>query len=385
MVLPVAQALASSGLAMPRVLALTTAAGPVRASGLELLQFKDFVRDTDGPALEIGRQLMMEMPGPVLDREETAAYLGLSYLELERDVGAVEARRRYQRDKRQAFLPIRLLQRILGQLKPALVVATNSPRAERAAIHAARAMGIPSICLIDLFCLDEVKWIGKPDYADHLCVLNESVRQFLITAGRSADQLSVTGNPAFDALADPRLIAEGRRLREENRWGNKKVVLWPTQVEPAYHPFNGKPGDMTLPQRALERVAAWVLSRNDCILCVRPRAGETNPVLPIDERIVLVGQDINLASILHATDVVVTLNSTVALEGHMAGARVLQILGSVFDEAMPLKQYAIADDAVGLDHIEPALQSCVGQDRRSGSNGQYSATQKVLRVISQFL
>jgi hypothetical protein len=76
-------------------------------------------------------------------------------------------------------------------------------------VLAVRQLGIPSICVVDLFAIDEVKWIGAPDYADQVCVLNESVRQFLVAAGRSEDQVVVTGNPGFDALNAPGCAGTG--------------------------------------------------------------------------------------------------------------------------------------------------------------------------------
>ncbi len=385
MVVPVAKALAATGLAQPLVLALTTAAPVVRAAGLELLQFKNFLTDVDEAAIAHGQRLMRDMAGPVADPEETAAYLGLSYQELVLDVGPELAARRYQRDGRQAFLPWRTLQRIVAQIAPSLVVATSSPRAERAAIMAAVSLGFPSVCLVDLFCLDEVSWVGKPAYADKVCVLNESVRDFLLSAGRTDAHVAVTGNPAFDDLADPVHIAEGARLRQSYNWGDKHVLLWPTQVEPAYHPFNGTPGDVDLPDRALRRVMDWVLSREDCVLCIRPRAGLAPLVLPDDPRIVVTGQDIGLPILLQAIDMVVTLNSTVGLEGHLAGTRLVQILGSVFDKAMPLKQYGVADEAVAFDGLAAALDRCVLLKRNPLDNPQANATGNVLDVIRGFL
>ena len=385
MVLPVALAMARAGLARPRVLGLTTAAPLVREAGLDLLQFKDFITADDELALRHGKRLLQEMSVSVQDSEETIAYLGLCYAELEQDAGPDAARRQYQRDGRQAFLPLRTMQRILGAVKPSLVVATNSPRAERAAIHGAHMLGLPSVCLVDLFCLDEVGWIGQRDYADRICVLNESVRQFLVRAGRDATQVCVTGNPAFDALGDTTHVVEGASLRERNRWSGKKVVLWPTQVEPAFHPFNGKPGDVGLPQRALSKVIDWVRAREDCILCIRPRAGEAVPHFPDDPRIKLMGQDIVLASLLHAVDTVVTLNSTVGLEGHLAGKRLVQVLGSVFDDAMPLKQYGIADEAVEVELIPQALDRCVDMPPAAARPIQLDASAKVMDVLRGFL
>lgn len=388
MVVPVAKALAQSGLAQPLMLALTTAAPVVREAGLELLQFKNFLKDgdrADEDAVAHGQRLMRDMSGPIADPEETAAYLGLSYQELLLKVGPEAAERQYQRDGRQAFLPVATLQRFVKQLAPSLVVATNSPRAEQAAILAARSLGLPSICLVDLFCLDEVKWIGEPGYADKVCVLNDSVKYFLLSAGRTDRQVVVTGNPAFDDLANPTHITAGARLRQEQNWGCKHVLLWPTQVEPALHPFNGTPGNVNLPERALKQVIDWVLSREDCVLCVRPRAGLAPMVLPYDPRIVVTGQDVELPVLLQAVDLVVTLNSTVGLEGHLAGTQLVQILGSVFDDAMPLKRYGMADEAVALEDIAAALDRCMRLPRKPPSYPHKNATGNVLNVIREFL
>ncbi len=388
MVVPVAKALADSGLGQPLVLALTTAAPVVRESGLELVQFKDFLVPgdlTDEAAVAHGQRLMGDMPGPIADPQETSAYLGLSYQELTLKVGTKEAERQYEKHSRQAFLPVITLQRIVKKIAPALVVATNSPRAERAAIMAARLLSLPSICLVDLFCLDEVKWIGESGYADKVCVLNDSVKQFLLSAGRTDRQVVVTGNPAFDDLVNPIHVTAGAQLRQNRNWGNKHVLLWPTQVEPAFHPFNGTPGDIDLPARALRQLIRWVLKRDDCVLCIRPRAGLAPLALPDDPRIVVEGQDVGLPALLQAVDLVVTLNSTVGLEGHLAGTRLLQILGSVFDKAMPLKRYGVADEAVALDCLDAALDRCICLTRKSPTPFHKNATGSVLKVIRGFL
>ncbi|MFN3437924.1 MAG: hypothetical protein ACK41V_09540 [Acidovorax sp.] len=384
MVVPVAHALAARGVAQVQVLALTTAAPVARSAGLDVLQFKDFITPQDTDALVHGRRLMAGMTGPIADPAETEAYLGLCWAELEEDVGPQEAARRYERDGRQAFLPRRVLQRIVEQVAPAVVVATNSPRAERAALMAARELGLPSVCMVDLFCLDEV-WIRQGGFADCVCVLNEAVRQFLITEGRNPEEVSATGNPAFDALGDPVQVEAGRLLRKERGWNNKKLLLWPTQVEPAFHPFNGQSGNPQLPVMAMTEVIAWLMARQDAVLCVRPRAGETPPSLPQDARIVVVGQETPLARLLHAVDVVVTLNSTVGLEGRLAGTRLVQVLGSVFDKAMPLKSYGIADEDATIGSIGVALDRAIRLPRAAGAQQGGGATDRVLEVIRRFL
>ncbi len=107
--------------------------------------------------------------------------------------------------------------------------------------------------------------------------------------------------------------------------------------------------------------------------------------MPDDRRIVLTGQNFSLPDLLYAIDIVVTLNSTVGLEGHLAGARVVQVLGSVFDDAMPLLDYGMADAAVAVDGVGVALDRCKGLPRRLSGNHLGSARNAVLKVVSGFL
>jgi len=384
MVVPVAAALRERGLAQIQVLGLTTAASVVRAAGLPLLQFKDFVEPGDEAALARGRELAAGL-GSVDDAQESAAYLGLSYADLEAEAGPGEARRRYAQFARQAFLPLRTLTRILQRTRPDLVVMTNSPRAERAAAIAAGRLGIPCVCLVDLFAIDEVRWIGATDYAQRVCVLNDHVREFLVAAGRDPGQVVVTGNPAFDTLLAPATAERGRAMRRRQGWEGRRVVLWPTQVEPAVHPFDGRAGDPELPARVLSRLAAWTQSHPDAILCVRPRAGEVPPALPASDRILLTGQDWPLPDLLHAVDAVVTLTSTVGLEGHLCGARLIQVLGSVFEPAMPLARFGIADAAVTPEGLEAALDRWTRQPRQQHRQEAGGAAARVLAVLAEFL
>lgn len=387
MVLPVAKALEKAGIAEVTVLALTTAASVVRAAGLNMVQFKTFVGPGHALALQYGKKLMTDMQGAVLDEDETVAYLGLCFSDLVAAVGEDQAAASYRLMGRQAFLPIRTLERILKVSSPDLVVITNSPRAEQAAALAARNLGIPVVCMVDLFALDEVKWIGSPDYADHICVLNESVKAFLIRAGRLDAQVTVTGNPGFDALFDSSVPSQAAALRQRMRWESQHVILWPSVIEPDVHPFNGRPGNAGLPARVLTSLISWVQSRDDCVLCIRPRPGEQHiagVILPDDGRVVLTGQDWPLAPLLHTADLVVTINSTVGLEGRLVGARVIQVSGSVLDDALPLESYGLADETVSAEDLYGALERQISRERHTVLQRSL-ATSKVLDVVSGYL
>jgi hypothetical protein len=385
MVLPVAHLLAQSDWASPVILALTTAAELVRAAGLPMLQFKDFLEPGDAEALRDGERLLAGMTGATIDREESVAYLGLSFQDLVQRLGRSQAEAEYALKGRHAFLPVGVLERILHRVKPDIVVSTSSPRAEHAAFIAARSLGIPTVCLIDGFIGDEALRLGAPGYADATCVLNEAVREVVAAAGADPSTIHCTGNPAFDVLQDPAAKAEGLRLRHAMRWEGKMVILMPVQTFHAYHPVHGLWADADLPQRVQAELARWVGGRNDAVLCIRPRPGDAEPVIDPQPSIVVTGgRDWPLPSLLHAVDVVVTLSSTVGLEGHIAGTRVIQITGTPFDEATPWLKAGVADRAVDLRDLPSALRELMHAGRRGGAHTKPAAPE-VVGVLRQLM
>jgi hypothetical protein len=97
------------------------------------------------------------------------------------------------------------------------------------------------------------------------------------------------------------------------------------------------------------------------------------------------GQDWPLAPLLHAVDLVATLTSTVGLEGHLAGARLVQVQGSVFDAAMPLGRFGIADAVVPVDGLSAAAEHWSRQPRHAAGADAATATAAVLSVLREFL
>jgi hypothetical protein len=384
MVLPVARLLAQGDWASPIVLALTTSADLVRASGLPMVQFKDFLEPGDGEALQHGERLLAGMSGATIDREESVAYLGLSFQDLVLRLGREEAESEYALKGRHAFLPVGVLERVLRRIEPHLVVSTSSPRAEHAAFIAARRLGIPSVCLIDGFIGDEALRLGVRGYADATCVLNEAVREVVADAGADPSTIHCTGNPAFDVLQEPAAQAEGQRLRKAMNWEGKTVILSPVQTFHKYHPVHGPWADADLPQRVQAELVRWVAARDEAVLCIRPRPGDPDPAVGPHRSVVVTGSDWPLAPLLHAVDVVVTLSSTVGLEGHIAGARVIQITGTPFDEATPWLKAGVADRAVPLADLAAALSEVIHVGRRGGAPTD-AAAPKVIKVLRRVM
>src|SRR5690606_14242371 len=59
-----------------------------------------------------------------------------------------------------------------------------------------------------------------------LAVLSPAVRQSLAAAGIAAERIVVTGNPAFDGLSSPEVLAQARQWRERLGWQGRRVLMY---------------------------------------------------------------------------------------------------------------------------------------------------------------
>ena len=383
MLAPIACALARAGRPFT-FLALTTARAALSRFGIRSIGFSDLNEATDPEAQRWGRELAIPLTtGTAVPIEESIAYLGASFRDLVDECGEVEARRRYAEGGRQAFLPVATLRRFISRISPSLVIATNSPRAERAAILAAGQLGIPSVCAVDLFALKEVQWIGQAGYATRVCVLNENVRRMLLSHGRTQDEVIVTGNPAFDPLTAPETIEAGLKLRTQRGWDDgRKVILWASQVEPLKHPFANLAGDPNLPREVEATLRDFVKSNPGFHLVVRYHPSERVDFIgapsvefsPVSEPI---------ASLLHAVDLVVVTASTVGLEASIAGRPVVSVDMSLFTSDTEYSKLGISYGVNSLQEIGPAVIKMVAKSRHelAGCSPSGSATSEVMKVI----
>ncbi len=348
------------------ILGLTTAANAVRAAGFDCIGYENLWNFAGIRAREYGEALCrnMDTNGPV-SLAETIAYHGINFSELVAEVGEPQAYSRFRSQGRHAFLPINLMSRVFAELCPDIIVASNSPRSERAAVMAARKLSIPAICMVDLFALQEYKWIAQPGFADKICVLNEAVRQFFIMHGRKCDELVVTGNPAFDRIMLPATVTAGQQMKSERGWNDGKVnILWASQIEPAVHPFEDLQGDPGLPRQIEAILREIVTQRDDMRLIVRYHPSENVNFVP-GANVVFSPWNEPLHDLLHAVDLVVVTASTVGLEAHIAGRRVISVDLSVFSRDAP---YSSTGIATGVSSLEE-LRATVRDYDRQQSNG----------------
>jgi hypothetical protein len=194
-----------------------TAAGPeLRAAGIAAVGYRDLLRSGEDAALRYGRQLLADSHDPRtgIDQQESIAYLGLSFQDLVERLGEAEARESYARHKRHAFLQIGPMRRAIERWHPDVVVATTSPKSERAALLVAKDAGIGTVRIEDTLGLHpRIHPAFVPDVvADVVCVGSTIAARNVIARGVPEDHVRLTGNPAFDRLVevDP---GAGRALR----------------------------------------------------------------------------------------------------------------------------------------------------------------------------
>lgn len=387
MVIPVAKRLHSSGVKVA-VFALTTAIAVIEASGLPFFTYADLPQFDDPATQAHGKRLSDDLPsGRALPAIETQAYLGVNYRDLERLFGTAKAADLWAKSGRQIFHPLSTLHELLSDLRPALVVATNSPRTEKAAVEAATSLGIPAVVMVDMFALQEMKWLSRSDFGRHLFVLNESVRQRMIALGRPSTEVTVSGNPAFDSLHDPKMIAAGHRLRADRGWGTggRFVILWASSPEPELHPFTGEPANPDFPSSVEEELRRIVASDSRLELIIRRHPSEDQSVLVAD-RITQSTHSDDVSAVIHAVDLVVVTCSTVGLQSYIVGVPVISVEGSVFTKDAPYSAYGIATPVADLPAIRAVLDAAIDRiasDRQKivQDRMRQSATDRISEAI----
>lgn len=373
------------------IVGLTTAAAYFARHSLPALGMADLVACVPGyeRAMAIGEQLATAQPRHgAVSAQETAAYLGVGYIALERMLGSEEAERRYARSNRQAFRPVDFFERLFTIARPDAVVATNSPRSEQAALQAAETAGIPSLCLVDLYAAFEIDWCAAPGYADRVCVLNEAVAERFRARGADAAAVRITGNPAFDRLG--MIDMSSVRARHRATLGlseSERLILWISQPEPNLHPFSGAAGDPALPARIEVQLAESFANDPNVHLVMRLHPSEDRGPAVSGSRLRYGTADEPLDNLLCAADCVVTCSSTVGLEAGLLGVPVVQVMRSIFSPDLPLAEMGYAAAATSQEDLEARIREAfvTGFHNSSRPIITFDATMRVADQIAELI
>ena len=387
MILPIIKALQKYPNIDVNVLGLTTAGHILKKAQIPSFGFQHILGKSDQRALEIGKKLAKSVKSNLVSNKETYAYLGLSYIDLENRLGIKKAQEQYQKLGRMAFLPISILERFFNKFNPDLLIATNSPRAEQAAFIVAKKRKIPSICLVDMFGLQEFKWICEPGYTNKVCVFSQYTKNIFVKGGMKSEDVIVTGNPAFDSLAKGSSQKKVDDFRNKKGWKKNKVILWASQPEPQHHPFTNSKGDPKITNKIEKELFSIVSKYPNWRLVIRLHPSEPNRFNQLPSNIEVSLKDENLAILLQSIDTVVTMTSTVGLEAALLGKPMVALNLSVFSPDAPFSQMGLARGVNCLTELEDALLDTLV--KRWEPNAKLpkigKATNNVIKVIEEFL
>lgn len=384
--IPIIKALENQKTFEIKVFGLTTAQDRLKKEGIDCFGYANLPFEPSTYLLNRGEELYSRLDTSKLSREESVAYLGWNMVELEETYGVEKARQMYEGKGRFCFFPLQLMKRIIKEDGIDLVISTNSPRSERAAIEAASSLGIPSLCIVDGFAKYESEWISKPGFADKVCVLSESVKKSLISLGRSEQDILVTGNPAFDTFYSP--IEEDKIHAFRKRLGiptQSKIILYASNPESEFHIFNGKKGDVELPRKTLERLIQFITKREDYTLIFRPHPSQKFEDISYFKRLIF-DKDFDLQTILHAADVVVTISSTVGLQAQIVGKPLLCMNCSIYADDIYYEDFGDVMRLNSLDELDEALIRVEADSQVNGMREKHteSATQKIMTLLKNF-
>ena len=355
MVMPVIRALREKAPDLECILmALTTGMGKARAAGFDSLGYRDFLHLTDRrAALHWGTALQAGNNSPDVPTDESIAYLGINYLDLIDQHGEEGAAALYRERGRYGFRPLGFMRRVVGDVAPDVVIATNSPRSEAAALDAAIDLGIPSVGMIDLFGIDADSYVWRPRKPLRTCVISEIVRTRLLARGFGPSGVVVTGNPAFDGLASPDSALLARAFIQARGWQGLSPILYAGNVEPATHPSTPVPAGHALSQEA-EAVLRDMVRRDSTLALViryHPSEWHTYPPHVPQERVHFsIPSQEPIHPLILAAKAVVVQNSTVGLESAVAGRPVVSLENSPSAHA----QFSLAALQVSTPCPDPA-------------------------------
>ena len=365
MVIPVLRALAEYPHIRCETLALTSGGVAFSRQGIPYKGFKDFITEDDAQALIYGTKLaaFTHEPSSGITQDEAVAYLGLSFMDLVQHHGEDEALKLWEQNQRGAFLPVSVLERIIKQVAPDMVVTTNSPRSERASVLAANALGIPTLSMVDLFALHQPFKLE----ATYLTVLSPRVIENLNPDAHQ--ECFVTGNPAFDPAFDYRgpVDTAWRKTHFPTLPDNAKALLWID--DNGYLHANGNTHYRTEAEIVADLdLMAQATAQTQAFLLIRPHPSQDRAVFERWMRTApphaLLAADVPLYPLLNACDAVAMYQSTVGLEALMVGRPVLQLTCYPAAQAVPLARWGLAREVAKRAELAATLRQAFAQEEK---------------------
>jgi len=305
-------------------IALTSSRVNAEREGIVFSQLKDFIHLFDEERVRKLGCALVNKEDLTLDYDESVLYHGLGFSDLIQQVGEAEAAEIYRHHGRACFMPVNVMTTIIKSLSANIVIATDSPRYEQAALTASFRTGAESICIPTLFGNREIAdelhsstglTMYLPQY--HTALVSHQLAKGRILereVNRDPRSIVVTGSPIFDSVAS-QYSEQYQPFLSRDQLNFDKIYFYATQDY----------GNSEVILR--EALVPFITRQNNCLLVVKPHPGEPKDRYENLSKIkgVFVATDWEANDIAFVSDVIIVEDSTVGLESLVMGKCVLAI------------------------------------------------------------
>jgi hypothetical protein len=307
------------------------------------------------------------------------------------------------------------IQGILQRNRPAIIITGTSFNAmdhEKKFIHAAHKLKIPCLAILDFWTNYSLRFSDKQGdlkfVPDKIAIMDEVAYSEMIAEGFQPDTLLVTGQPAFDDLADRKLNFNNERrmkIRDDFQIGaNELFVVFVSQ------PLSMICGENESNPRFLGYTEKTVLknlvtalnkisqdSKKDIVLIVRPHPREK---LDNYEGItsnfirIIASWDGDPRDIVMASDLVIGMNTELLVEACYLGCIVVSIQpGLRFNDVLPTNHEGYSVPVYSKEKIiETIRMTLMDPDIRSEMKNKLKhfkqdghATDRIVNTINQMI
>ncbi len=330
----------------------------------------------DGEAEKIGKEIIKKLNLNFNDKE-SILYYGYSFKELIEKYGEKKVIEGYSKFGRRIFLQINFMRKILEYEKPDIVITTTAPRLEKAALITSKELRIPSISIEDLFGIEIEEDTNltrffnnsnyKYQYGDYVCVLSESIKDFL--KDKTNSKIFVTGNPNFDQIV--KIKEQVQKINIDKKY---YVITFLSQ---AYQDQN----------RYIEKMLE-ILNKNKnyfIIFKFHPTENVDNYKNIFDkneklrERYLLLKD--KLYESIKTADIVITRTSTAALEANILEKK---IIGEK-NIYIPFKKSKIGTEFLDIEKLEETINNVKNIKKINSTYSKELASIKIKKIVFDIL
>lgn len=291
-----------------------------------------------------------------IGEKETYLYHGYSLFELEKKYGEKKVYEGFKKLGRRIFLPLSFMKKIIEKEMPNLVITTNSPRFEKAALIISKEMGINTLSIEDLFGVENegmskeiVNFLNdkvyENVYGDYLCIISEESKKNLLS--NKVNKVFTTGNPSFDKALKLFLIGVGEEEKIEKE--KEITICFLSQNYPEKFLI-------------IEELVKIIEKKNNynLIIKIHPNEKKEEYLKKLNKKIdKVIVEDSNLYTNILKSNIIITIDSTSALEAAVLDKPII----AKRNKFIPFKEMNLGLEYENIDELERMIGKILNDEK----------------------